>query len=61
MCGYCYHGFTAVNIFGPAPPSLLVASATYASCLPSQVALIDISYLSNHFQNSNIEVLLRSA
>ena len=60
MCGYCYHGFTAVNIFGPAPPSL-VASATYASSLPSQVALIDISYLSNHFQNSDIEVLLRSA
>ena len=19
-CGYCYYGFTAVNIFGPAPP-----------------------------------------
>ena len=29
MCGCCYYGFTAVNIFGPAP-HFIVASATYA-------------------------------
>ena len=29
MCGYCYYGFTTVDIFGPAP-HFIVASAAYA-------------------------------